>query len=237
MSTLKQRFAALAKLHPGITQADLARATGAKPPSVSAWFSGKTTSMKAATAAKAAEVYGCNPHWLATGEGEMVYVKNISTNKENNENQLSFHLSNVEGAPTLVQSRKVPVIGEVKGGLDGFLEELMYPVGHGEGYVEYWCKDEHAYALRVRGDSMHPRYRAGEFVVVTPSIEAQPGSDVVVQLADGRKLLKQLNWVRSDEIQLLSINNGYDPLTVSTSEVISVQLVAGGVGRHAFVSH
>lgn len=71
MSTLKQRFAKLAELHPAITQADLARATGAKPPSVNAWFSGETKSMKAATAAKAALIYGCSPHWLATGEGEM----------------------------------------------------------------------------------------------------------------------------------------------------------------------
>lgn len=72
MSTLKQRFARLAELHPSISQADLVRATGAKAPSVSAWFSGETKSMKAATAAKAAQLYGCNPHWLATGEGEMV---------------------------------------------------------------------------------------------------------------------------------------------------------------------
>lgn len=72
MSTLKQRFAKLAELHPEITQADLARATGAKPPSVNAWFSGETKSMKATTAAKAALLYGCSPHWLATGEGVML---------------------------------------------------------------------------------------------------------------------------------------------------------------------
>lgn len=72
MSTLKQRFAKLAELHPEITQADLARATGAKPPSVNAWFSGETKSMKAATAAKAALLYECSPHWLATGEGAML---------------------------------------------------------------------------------------------------------------------------------------------------------------------
>lgn len=71
MSTLKQRFALLAKERPEISQANLARATGAKPPSVNAWFSGDTKTMKADTAAKAAAVYGCNALWLATGAGPM----------------------------------------------------------------------------------------------------------------------------------------------------------------------
>lgn len=142
--------------------------------------------------------------------------------------------SNVDIAGALRQSKGVPVVGEVKGGDDGYLEELQYPVGHGEGVVEYWCRDETAYALRVRGDSMHPRYRAGEFVVVTPCIEAQSDTDVVISLRDGRKLLKHLNWSRDGEIQLLSINNHFGPLTINLSDVLFIHRVAGSVGRDAF---
>ncbi len=142
--------------------------------------------------------------------------------------------SNVADAPALSGSRWVPVVGHVKAGPDGYLEELQYPVGEGEGYVEYWVRDTSAYAVRVKGDSMHPRYRAGEFIVVTPGIEATPGRDVVVKLRDGRKLLKQLNWIRDGEIQLLSINNGYAPLTISLEEVESVHRVAGQVPSDAF---
>ncbi|MBQ1556662.1 MAG: hypothetical protein IIZ69_00325 [Pseudomonas sp.] len=71
MSTLKQRFALLAQAKPEITRADLARATGASAPSVHAWFSGDTKSMKAVTASKAALLYGCNTRWLSDGEGEI----------------------------------------------------------------------------------------------------------------------------------------------------------------------
>lgn len=129
--------------------------------------------------------------------------------------------------------RQIPVVGEVKGGDDGFLEEFQYPVGHGEGHVEYPSTDPNAYALRVRGDSMHPRYRAGEFVIVEPNIEAQEGDDVVVACANGKKMLKQLNWRRQGEIQLLSINNGYGPLTLMDAEIQSIQLVAGRARRNA----
>lgn len=130
---------------------------------------------------------------------------------------------------------KLPVVGEVRGGSEGYLEELQYPVGHGEGVVEHPTADPNAYALRVRGDSMHPRYRAGEFVIVEPNIEAQPGDDVVVLCVNGRKLLKELNWKRDGEVQLLSINNGYDPLTLSLSEIMSIQLVAGRARRSALI--
>lgn len=139
--------------------------------------------------------------------------------------------SNVEAAPELKKSRRVPVTGCVRGGDDGYLVQDNTP----DGWVEYWTGDSHAYALRIRGDSMHPRYRAGEFVVITPSIEAQPGRDVVVKLTNGKCLLKQLNWSRGDEVQLLSINNGYAPMTILRSEIECMDRVAGSVGADSMV--
>ncbi|EXU78783.1 hypothetical protein AX13_09850 [Comamonas aquatica DA1877] len=139
--------------------------------------------------------------------------------------------SNVEPALELKKSRMVPVTGNVKGGDDGYLVQSHVP----DGFVEYWTGDPKAFALRIKGDSMHPRYRAGEFVVVTPSIEAQPGRDVVVRLFNGKCLLKQLNWVRQDEVQLLSINNGYGPMTIPMDEVECICRVAGSVGPDSMV--
>ncbi len=141
--------------------------------------------------------------------------------------------SNVEPALDLKPMRAVPVVGEVKGGEDGYLEELEYPVGHGDGTIEWPTSDQHSYALRVRGDSMFPRYRAGEFVVVEPSIEAPLGEDVVVCLNDGRKMLKVLNWIRDGEVQLLSINNGFAPLTIVDREIRSIHYAAGRAPRSA----
>lgn len=141
--------------------------------------------------------------------------------------------SNVEPAMDLKPMRAVPVVGEVKGGEDGYLEELEYPVGHGDGTIEWPTSDQHSYALRVRGDSMFPRYRAGEFVVVEPSIEAPLGEDVVVCLNDGRKMLKVLNWIRDGEVQLLSINNGFAPLTIVDREIRSIHYAAGRAPRSA----
>lgn len=53
----------------GITQAQLARATGAKPPSVHKWFSGETKNLKGANLVKAAELLRVSEAWLADGVG------------------------------------------------------------------------------------------------------------------------------------------------------------------------
>lgn len=70
-TTLQERFALLRAKRPDITNADLARLTGARPPSVGDWFNGDTKSLKAETAARAAMAYGVNPVWLSTGIGPM----------------------------------------------------------------------------------------------------------------------------------------------------------------------
>lgn len=200
---------------------------------------GKTSSFTAQNNAKAADFLGVNASWLATGVGQW-----IKTDEEDDDLPMFSRSqgaakgleSNVSAAPALASSIWLPVVGHVRAGPDGYLEEMQYPVGHGEGYVEYWTKDPAAYALRIKGDSMHPRYRAGEYIVVTPSIEPQPGRDVVVKLRTGQSMLKQLNWIRGGELQLMSINNGYAPHTISLEEVESIQRVGGSVPPDAFTN-
>lgn len=68
MNTLADRIKE-ALTDAGRTQADLAEACNIKPPSVSEWVSGKTKSLKAATAQRAAAFLGVNMMWLTEGRG------------------------------------------------------------------------------------------------------------------------------------------------------------------------
>lgn len=196
-------------------------------PTVSAWFNNaeKVATISRTNAEKICAKFGLtvSPAWLAEGIGPKELAKDTA--------HVVVEHSNVDAAPELKKSRRIPITGSVRGGDDGYLVQDNTP----DGWVEYWTGDPHAYALRIRGDSMHPRYRAGEFVVITPSIEAQPGRDVVVKLVCGKCLLKQLNWMRGDEVQLLSINNGYAPMTIPREEIECIDRVAGSVGADSMV--
>lgn len=123
--------------------------------------------------------------------------------------------------------RRIPMVGTAQLGPDGYWSELEYPVGHGEGYVQYQSKDPNAYALRVKGDSMRPRIKPGEYVIVEPNVQVQPGDEVLVKTRDGRAMVKVLHTRRSGHVELLSINEDHRPLTLDESEIELMHHVAG----------
>lgn len=55
--------------------------------------------------------------------------------------------------------------------------------------VETTCRDENAFALIIEGDSMEPRYMAGDIVIFAPGSEPRNGTVVVARLIDGHGVL------------------------------------------------
>jgi len=70
-TTLKERLTLAMQGPPEITAAELARACGVKPPSVSDWLTGKTLTLRGTSLAKASKKLNVTPIWLSTGEGPM----------------------------------------------------------------------------------------------------------------------------------------------------------------------
>ena len=131
----------------------------------------------------------------------------------------------VEYAGRLRTIRGVPVVGTARMGPDGFYEEISSTVGHGDGSVEGYSSDPHAYALRVKGDSMYPAIKDGQFVVIEPGGRCVPGENVMVCLMDGRRMVKELFLDRSGSVTLLSINGG-ERLTLDRKEIDQMYPVA-----------
>lgn len=79
-------------------------------------------------------------------------------------------------------------------------------------------RDPRAYGVKVRGDSMMPRYRPGEVLVVSPNIPVQDGDEVYVTLLNGERLLKVAR--RADGGWILeSENHAYPARLVKQSEI------------------
>lgn len=124
--------------------------------------------------------------------------------------------------------RATPVVGTARLGQDGFFEELQHPAGHGDGWVEGHTADPNAYALRVKGDSMHPAIRHGWFVVVAPNARCMPGEYVAIALVDGRKMVKELVIERPDEIVIESVNGNHRQ-TIPRGDIEKMHAVAAVV--------
>lgn len=114
--------------------------------------------------------------------------------------------------------RKVWVIGNTQGGLpDRIWTDGDFPVGASDEYAEVATDDSHAFVVRVRGDSMIPRYQPGEFALVEPDTVPEIEDDVLVRLATGETMLKRL-LSRRGGIRLGSYNST-EVLTYDRDEI------------------
>lgn len=141
--------------------------------------------------------------------------------------QFSLRIENA----TLNRGRPVPVVGQVQGGDDGFLEEYGHPVGHGDGEEMYFGRDPNTYALRVRGDSMADRIMSGDRIIVEPNTTPTGGDIAVVILKDGRKTVKKFLYVRGDELYLEPFNKAHDPMVISMDLVDEMHKVVQIIPR------
>lgn len=241
--TLNWRFMALtdrirqALKDAGISHAEIARRLGVTPQAVNGWFrTGRISKSSLSGIAKETGVsleYLLGPHQIQPSgipSGEAFGRPTIIGSGD-----LRAGEATVEGYGRVL--RNVPIVGNAVAtpDKDGYFDDMGFPVGAGEGYLPWPTKDPNAYALRVKGDSMQPRIRPGELIIVEPNKAVAAGDDVVVRCKDGRKMVKQLLLKRDGEVTLGSINQAHRQVTISLDEIESLQFVTAIVPRSSFV--
>ncbi len=118
----------------------------------------------------------------------------------------------------------VPIINKVSAGYPREFTDLSYPRGVADDYVS--CpdlQDANAFAARVCGDSMMPKYREGDVVVFSPALVPRSGDDCFVRFEDGQTTFKRA-FFENDEggkavIRLQPRNEKYRPQTLATEKV------------------
>jgi len=133
-------------------------------------------------------------------------------------------VENSAGNVEAVATNAVPVINRVSAGYPKDFTDLSYPRGVADEYIG--CPDVHdedAFAARVHGDSMTPKYNEGDIVIFSPSAAPRNGDDCFVRFADGHTTFKRV-FFESDEkgsgtIRLQPRNERYRPQIVASEEV------------------
>ena len=117
----------------------------------------------------------------------------------------------------------VRVVGEAVLGLDGAIEMTEDL----DGWLKIYSDDPDAYGLRVKGDSMWPRIKSGEYVLVEPNTLVRAGDEVFVRTSEGHNMIKVLGYDRDGEYQFTSINQDHRPITLPYDDVAKIEYVAG----------
>ncbi|OOQ44249.1 Cro/Cl family transcriptional regulator [Pseudomonas fluorescens] len=136
--------------------------------------------------------------------------------------QSSFE-SNVEAGPPIYSSpRRINIEGTAQLGSEGYWTSL----DQAAGWVETYSRDEDAYALRLKGDSMAPAIRSGWVAVCEPNHRLVPGEYVMVTTVDGQSMVKELLFETEEEVSLMSINSAYgERLTVARIDIEKIHYV------------
>jgi repressor LexA len=117
--------------------------------------------------------------------------------------------------------RLVPIINKVAAGYPAQFNDLDYPVGVADDYVR--CPDLHdpnAFAVRVVGDSMEPRFHEGDIVIFSPAVEVQNGDDCFVRFTlPHETTFKRVFFEKGDKVRLQPRNERYSPTIVEGDRI------------------
>jgi len=121
----------------------------------------------------------------------------------------------------LSAGRLVPVINKVAAGYPSDFNDLDYPVGIADDYVR--CPDVHdlnAFAVRVVGDSMEPKFCEGDIVVFSPAAEARNGDDCFIRFAMPHETtFKRVFFESNNKVRLQPRNEKYPPTIIDGSRI------------------
>jgi phage repressor protein C with HTH and peptisase S24 domain len=124
----------------------------------------------------------------------------------------------------LSAGRLVPVINKVAAGYPTDFDDLSYPVGVADDYVR--CPDLHdpnAFAVRVVGDSMEPRFCEGDIVVFSPAAEVNNGDDCFVRFSMPHETtFKRVFFEQDNKVRLQPRNEKYPPTIIDGKRITGI---------------
>jgi repressor LexA len=153
------------------------------------------------------------------------FIENIAAQKppaEQLESMIAENLPEAErDKASLKAGRLVPIINKVSAGYPVDFDDLDYPVGHADDYVR--CPDLHdvnAFAVRVVGDSMEPKFHEGDIVVFSPAAEVHSGDDCFVRFSSPHETaFKRVFFEEDDKVRLQPRNEKYPPMTADGKRI------------------
>jgi SOS-response transcriptional repressor LexA len=132
-----------------------------------------------------------------------------------------------KSAEESVRTNAVPLINKVSAGYPTDFTDLAYPRGVADSHIS--CpeiSDENAFACRVHGDSMSPKYSEGDIIIFSPASPTRSGDDCFVRFADGQTTFKRVFFEMDESnapvIRLQPRNERYRPQMLPRTQITGI---------------
>lgn len=132
-----------------------------------------------------------------------------------------------EAAAASPNALRIPVLGTIPAGIPlEAIEDIQdweeIPAAWGSGDRQY-------FGLRVKGDSMYPRYLEGDTVILRKETTCESGDDCAVLVNGEEATIKQVIRKGDGSLELRPTNPAYPPRIYSPAEVESLPVQIIGV--------
>ena len=120
----------------------------------------------------------------------------------------------------LSMGANVPLIGLKQAGAEGVFDKSGFPIGSDWDEIRVpGIRDDNLFAVQISGDAMSPVFRHGDRILVAPNEAIRSGDRVVVKTREGEILIKELQRMTADKVELLSLNIDYPGRTLALKDV------------------
>ena len=129
-------------------------------------------------------------------------------------------LADAKGNVAPVKMRLIPVVSRVAAGDPATFTDGDFPPGFADEFVPAPADidDINAFALRVHGESMAPRFRDGDIVICSPARIPDNG-DAVVAKVRGEETTCKILYVDKENVTLSPVNSRYPAQVYRKTEV------------------
>lgn len=201
---------------------DLARRADLNPITVAAYMRGaRKASLEACFAL--GKALGVDPFWLHRADDEVAAPKKAPVAPKPEEPTGDLIKQQIS-APAQIK-HQIPLYSCALAGAGGsipFSPDITEYIQHPLAMI-----NDQTYAVSVSGESMEPRYEAGEIVYVDPKMPVKRGCYVVAQIRDGGDTMgyiKRFVGITDDELTLEQFNP-LKQLKFARNRVVSVHRI------------
>jgi phage repressor protein C with HTH and peptisase S24 domain len=121
---------------------------------------------------------------------------------------------------------EMPLLGFEAAAQGGHFDEMGYPVGEAWDAAAFpGLAEDGAYALEITGKALEPIYRPGDRIVVSPAREARAGDRVVVKMASGALVAKQVAGLSQTHLSLAPLDGQTPDHDLDLQDVVWVSRI------------
>lgn len=166
----------------------------------------------------------CNVHQTAVSQWENGRTSPDSESLKIISSVLGVSVGRLIGGEELDGKTLVPVLGYVRAGIP--MEAVEDILDYEEIGADMASRGEY-FGLKIKGDSMHPLFHAGDTVIVRRQPDVESGEIAVVLVNGNDATVKKL--IKKDtSVLLVSENSAYEPMIFGKSEIESLPVTVVG---------